>query len=92
MFYLYNYSKNGGAKVAIMKVSSKGQVVIPKEIRKKFSLEPNTRVEFREINGQIILIPLPSDPVEASFGIVKSEKKVREIMKEVRKEEISIEK
>jgi len=78
--------------VAVMKISSKGQVVIPKKIREKFNLEPNTRVEFKEINGQIVLIPLPSDPVEASFGIVKSRRRVKELMKEIRKEEISLEK
>ncbi len=38
-----------------MKIGERGQVTIPKEIRDRFGLGPETDVEFRVINGSILL-------------------------------------
>lgn len=38
-----------------MRVTSKGQVTIPQEIRVQFGLFPDTEVEFDVVNGMIIL-------------------------------------
>ena len=38
-----------------MRVTSKGQVTIPKDIREKLGVEPGTDVGFREEDGKIIL-------------------------------------
>jgi AbrB family looped-hinge helix DNA binding protein len=43
-----------------MKVGERGQVTIPKEIRKRFGIEPNTDVEFRVVNNSIVLHKKPS--------------------------------
>jgi AbrB family looped-hinge helix DNA binding protein len=42
-----------------MKIGERGQVTIPKEIRQKFGLGPDTDVEFRVVNGSIILKKAP---------------------------------
>ncbi len=42
-----------------MKIGERGQVTIPKEIRDKFGLGPETEVEFREVNGSIVLKKAP---------------------------------
>lgn len=42
-----------------MKVGERGQVTIPKEIRDKFDLGPETEVEFRVVNGSIVLRKAP---------------------------------
>jgi AbrB family looped-hinge helix DNA binding protein len=36
-------------------VSSKGQVVIPAQLRKKFNLGPRTKVVFGELNGKLTM-------------------------------------
>ena len=36
-------------------VTRKGQVTIPVELRRKFHIEENSRVEFIEKNGEIVL-------------------------------------
>ena len=42
-----------------MKIGDRGQVTIPKGIREQFSLGPDTEVEFRLVNGSIVLKKAP---------------------------------
>jgi AbrB family looped-hinge helix DNA binding protein len=40
------------------KISSKGQVVIPAELRKRYGLKGGTRAVWREQKGQLVLTPI----------------------------------
>jgi AbrB family looped-hinge helix DNA binding protein len=42
-----------------MRIGDRGQVTIPKHIRDQFGLKPKTEVEFRVIDGNIILRKAP---------------------------------
>ena len=42
-----------------MKIGERGQVTIPKDIREQFRLGPDTEVEFRVVNGSIVLKKAP---------------------------------
>jgi AbrB family looped-hinge helix DNA binding protein len=42
-----------------MKITSKGQVTIPKEIRDGFGFMPGTEIEFVEDNGEIRIRKVP---------------------------------
>ena len=55
--------------MSIVKVSSKYQIVIPKEIRKKMNLTPGQNLVVVEKNGIIHLIPQES--VQILRGFVK---------------------
>ena len=48
-----------------MRVSSKGQLTIPRRLRQKYGLAPNTEVEFEEADDCIIVRPKASDSAEA---------------------------
>jgi AbrB family looped-hinge helix DNA binding protein len=56
-----------------MRITSKGQVTIPNEIRKLAGLEPRAEVEFQYKDGMVILVKLPErpDPVEQARGMFK---------------------
>jgi len=53
-----------------VKTLSKGQIVIPAEIRKKHHIEPGTEMQIMEYGGIIYLIPPAEDPVRAACGIL----------------------
>lgn len=52
------------------KVSTKGWVVIPKGLRKKYGLEKGTQIQVVDYGGVLALIPLPDDPVAALHGML----------------------
>jgi AbrB family looped-hinge helix DNA binding protein len=52
-------------------VSVRGQTVIPRHIREKMGITPATRLEWKIRNGVIIVLPIPSDPVQSAVGILE---------------------
>ena len=58
----------GSSNIMQSKVSTKGWVVIPAALRKRYRLKPGTVVEFREEGEKILIVPRDSDPVEKLFG------------------------
>ncbi len=54
-----------------VKVSSKGWVVIPAELRRKYKLKPGTRVQFVDYGDVISLVRALDDPIEESRGMLK---------------------
>jgi AbrB family looped-hinge helix DNA binding protein len=61
-------------------VSSKGQLVIPAEIRKKLRIRGGTRVAVDECDGQITLTPNPHDALLALRGCLSHVKEDLEAM------------
>lgn len=74
----------------VVKVSVKGQTVIPAELRRRYGIEPNSKVEFVDTGKEIILIPLPKGDVRKnSYGVLKgvSSKDLISYRREERKRE-----
>ncbi|MDI3474897.1 MAG: hypothetical protein PWQ79_726 [Thermococcaceae archaeon] len=72
-----------------VKVSSKGQIVLPKSIREKFGIRPGDEVEVLDFGDEIVIVPIKKDM--KLRGLVKFEKSVKEILKETRAEEEELE-
>ena len=54
---------------ALSTISSKYQVVIPKEIREKFNLKPGQRIMFIPYNGILRVVIVPT--IEEARGMLK---------------------
>jgi len=74
-----------------MRITSKGQVTIPIEIREKAGLLPNTEVEFRLQSGKVVLEKARKTPergrrlIQALRGKATSRMSTDEIMALTRK-------
>jgi len=72
-----------------VKVSSKGQIVLPKAIREKFGIKEGDELEVLDFGNEIVIVPVKKDL--KLRGLVKFEKPVKEILREIRKEEEELE-
>lgn len=66
-------------------ISSKGWVVIPAEIRKKYNLRPGSKVELVDYGGVIALVPLCEDPVNQGYGLLRDGPSLTQALIEERK-------
>lgn len=57
--------------MASLTVSSKGWIVIPAELRKKYSLEPGAQVRIVDYGGVLAIVPVLEDPIKQARGILK---------------------
>ncbi len=65
----------------IAKVSSKGWIVIPKELRVKYNITPGEKVLITEEEELLTIAPLPADPITAYRGMFKGISLVEELKK-----------
>lgn len=55
--------------MTIVTISSRYQIVIPKDVREQLALQPGQKVQALPFKGRVELIPL--DPIEAARGFVR---------------------
>ncbi|MFP3928426.1 MAG: AbrB/MazE/SpoVT family DNA-binding domain-containing protein [Desulfobacteraceae bacterium] len=53
------------------RMTSKGQIVVPKELRDKYRLGPASVVRWVEKDQGILLIPETEDPIRSARGLLK---------------------
>ncbi len=53
-----------------VRVSPKGWVTIPRDLREKYALQPGTRVLFIEYAGALSIVSVPEDPVAEGRGLL----------------------
>ena len=51
-------------------VTTKGQLVIPSKLRRKFGIKPGTRVNFFEDGDGIKIVPVTSETIKANIGFL----------------------
>jgi AbrB family looped-hinge helix DNA binding protein len=52
-------------------ISSKGQVVIPAELREEYGLDRGTRAVWTEANGRLVLTPITDRRIKEIRGFLK---------------------
>lgn len=69
----------------IVKVSSKGQIVIPAQLRKKYKIERGTKLNVLDGDGEIILRLILQDAVQQARGLFRGgASSLQELVKERR--------
>jgi len=64
------------------KISSKGQLVVPKEIREKLKIKPGTFFHVQMKDNNIILTPMEGRPIDRLYGKFAGEKILMELERE----------
>ncbi len=68
-------------------VTTKGQVVIPSKLRRRYGIRNGTRIYFYEKEGEILMIPLTHELVDANIGFLGTKGKLLKALAEEKKKE-----
>ncbi len=71
----------------VVTASSRGQIVIPKDIRKRLNIVAGKRLAVKAEGDRVLLTPLPDDPVEAFCGIFKEKSSLTRALTEHRQKD-----
>ncbi|MBI4589785.1 MAG: AbrB/MazE/SpoVT family DNA-binding domain-containing protein [Candidatus Rokubacteria bacterium] len=65
------------------RVTSKGQLVVPSRLRRKYGIKPGTKICFIERDSEILFQPVTREYIRSVCGLLKSETFVtQELLKE----------
>jgi AbrB family looped-hinge helix DNA binding protein len=74
---LYIYKEYPGMESV---VTVKGQVVIPSKLRRKYGIKGGTRIHFFEKDGEIHLVPVTHEFIDANIGFLGTKGKLRKAL------------
>jgi AbrB family looped-hinge helix DNA binding protein len=63
-------------------VTSKGQLVVPSRIRRRYGIKPGTRINFIEDQGQIIFQPVTPEYINSFCGVFKQKTGEKSVVRE----------
>lgn len=70
-----------------LRISSKGWVVIPADLRKKYKLKPGGAVNIVDYGGVLALVPAFKDPVRDAMGMFKASDSLTAVLLEERRKD-----
>jgi AbrB family looped-hinge helix DNA binding protein len=73
--------------MSVVTTSSRGQIVIPKDVRKKLNILPGKKILVKAEGDRAILLPLPDDPAEHFCGIFQKGPSLTKALLSERKKE-----
>jgi len=74
-------------KIDTSTVTSKGQLVVPARLRRRFGIKKGTLISFLEDNGRIIVQPVTREFIRGLRGSLKEEPSALAVLLEERKRE-----
>lgn len=57
--------------MSVAQISQKGQILVPRQLRRKLGLKPGSKVHLAEEEGRLVLTPVPPDPIATATGFLK---------------------
>jgi AbrB family looped-hinge helix DNA binding protein len=67
-------------------VTSKGQLVVPAHIRRRYGIKPGTRINFVEEGDRIIFQPVTKEYINSFCGIFKQKPGEKSVVQELLEE------
>jgi AbrB family looped-hinge helix DNA binding protein len=74
-------------KTEVSTVTTKGQLVIPAKLRRKYAIREGTQVAFLEEENRLVLQPLTPEFVKSLRGSLKADPSALKLLLEDRKHE-----
>jgi AbrB family looped-hinge helix DNA binding protein len=74
------------AKAETVNFGAKGQVVIPRRIRREFDIEEGTKAQVYEENGYIVLKPITAKFIKSLRGSLKGSGVMKAMMEDRKRE------
>ena len=68
-------------------VTTKGQVVIPSKLRRKYGIKSGTLVQFYEADGEIRIVPITHELIRNNAGFMGTKGKLLRALMEEKKRE-----
>ena len=68
-------------------VTTKGQIVVPAKIRRKFGIKKGTKIAFIEQSGKLMIQPLDKSYFESLAGVLATEVRMLKSLMEDKKKE-----
>jgi AbrB family looped-hinge helix DNA binding protein len=68
-------------------VSAKGWIVIPAALRRKYGIDPGTRIHIVDYGGVLALVPALDDPVRQGRGLLGGGRSLTAALLEERRQE-----
>lgn len=56
--------------MAVSQISSKGQILIPRQLRRKLGFKAGGKVQLIEEGGRLVIAPAADDPIAAATGFL----------------------
>ncbi len=69
------------------KVSAKGWVVIPRQLRARYGLKKGSRVQVIDYGGVLAIVPVADDPIETTQGMLKGGRSLTRALEESRRKD-----
>jgi AbrB family looped-hinge helix DNA binding protein len=67
-------------------VTSKGQLVVPSSIRRRYGIKPGTRINFVEEGDRIIFQPVTREYIDSFCGVFKQKSGEKSVVRELLEE------
>lgn len=74
-------------KTEVSTITTKGQLVIPSRLRRKYSIKKGTRVAFVEEENRIVLQPITTEFIRSLRGCLGKDSSTLDILLEERRRE-----
>lgn len=67
-----------------LKISNKGSVTIPAELRKRYNLRAGSKVVIVDYGGVLTIVPAVDDPIKQGYGFLKGKSSITDDLRKDR--------